>query len=389
MLVLCGAGLLLRTLFALESVDPGYRARNVWTAEIDVPFAGGDSAATRYASPDDRLAFYRDVEERVQGLPGVDRVAWGTALPLDGWRVGMLFQIDGEPRLPEGRGKSTRYQIVSAGYFATLGIPILEGRGFTDQDRADAVPVAIVNEAFARRYLDGRDPLATRLVVRAMTTGGGALPVRQIVGVVKQVKEGPAEAEGQPHVYVPLAQDASYGAALVVAAGGARAAELTSAIRAAVARIDPDVPVTNVRTLAEIGDEATSRPRFRALLVGAFGALALSLAVVGIFGVLVYSVQQRKREFGVRVALGAETRDVVRLVFARAARVTVIGAVIGLAASAFFGRWMATLLFGVQPLDLPTYAAAGVVLVVTAAIASVLPAVLAARADPMEVLREE
>jgi len=149
------------------------------------------------------------------------------------------------------------------------------------------------------------------------------------------------------------------------------------------------VPVTNVRTLTDIGDQATSRPRFRALLVGAFGALALSLAVVGIFGVLLYSVQQRKREFGVRVALGAETRDVVRLVFTRAARITVIGAFIGLTASAFFGQWMATLLFGVQSLDLPTYAAAGLLVVVTAAIASVLPAVLAARADPMEALREE
>jgi putative ABC transport system permease protein len=390
-LVLCGAGLFLRTLLALESVDPGYRAQNVWTAEINLPssFSNTGSGATAYASAETRLAFYRDVEEQVQGLPGVRRVAWGMALPLDGWRLGMLFQIDGEPRLPEGRGQGTRYQVVSAGYFATLGIPILEGRSFTDRDRGDAVPVAIVNEAFVRHYLNGRDPLATRLVVRATTSGGGALPVRQVVGVVKQVKERPAEADGEPHVYVPLAQDASYGASLVVAAGGERAAALTPAIRAAVARVDREVPVTNVRTLADIDDEATSRPRFRALLVGTFGALALSLAVVGIFGVLLYSVQQRKREFGVRVALGAETRDVVRLVLTRAARITVIGAVIGLTASAFFSRWMAALLFGVQPLDLPTYAAAGLLLVVTVAIASVLPAVRAAHADPMEVLREE
>jgi len=172
------------------------------------------------------LGFYRDVEERVQALPGVGRVAWGTALPLDGWRLGMLFQIDGEPRLPEGRGQNTRYQVVSASYFATLGIPILDGRSFTDQDRADGASVAIVNEAFVQHYLGGRDPLATGLVIRSMTTGGGALPVRQIVGVVKQVKEGPAEAEGPPHVYVPLAQDASYSASLVVAGGGP-AADLT------------------------------------------------------------------------------------------------------------------------------------------------------------------
>jgi putative ABC transport system permease protein len=387
-LVLCTAGLLLRTLFALQSVDAGYRATNVLTAEVSLPPPVFGVNSDRYATAAGRLQFYRRVADEVRALPGVRSVAWGSSLPLDGWRYGMFFQIDGDPRLPEGKGQNTRYQIVDEAYFATLGVPLVKGRSFTPEDRADSPPVAIVNEEFVRRYLGGRDPLDTSLVVRAMGTGGGALPVRRIVGVAKQVKERPDETDGEPHIYAPLAQDPWFSHSLVVQAERESTA-LLPAIRAAVARVDTDVPVARTRTLDDIGDAATSRPRFRALLIGTFGLLALTLAMVGVFGVLAYSVQQRAREFGVRLALGATARDVTKLVLGGAARITVLGAAIGLASSMLFSRWISALLFGVQPLDWLTYLAAGLLLGLTVAAASVLPAVRAARLDPIGVLRQE
>ena len=389
-LILCGAGLLLRTLAALEDVDPGYRARDVLTMRIALPLS--DPAAANplpYATPESRRRFYDAVEREVAGLPGVRQAAWGSALPLDGWWVTMSALVVGTPRLPEAQRPPTRYHIVSPAYFQTLDIPILEGRAFTDRDTAESEPVCIVNEAFVRRYLGGQSPLETRLEVRGMTTGGAPLPVRQIVGVVRQVRERPDEAEAEPHVYVPLAQDPEWQASLVVRPVDGPAAALTTAVRAAIARIDRSRPVTNIRTLEGIAAEATSRPRFRAALVGAFALLALALALVGVFGLLAYAVQQRWREFGVRIALGATTANVVRLVLGGAARVIAAGTVIGLAAAAALGRSMATFLFGVQPLDPMTFGSVALVLALAAAIAALVPAFRAASVDPAVAFRAE
>jgi len=387
-LVLCTAALLLRTLLVLESVDPGYRATNVLAAGIVLPSPFGGAGSNRYATAAARLEFFRRVEGEVSALPGVRDVGWGTALPLNGWAYGMMFQIDGEPRLPEGRGQDTRYQIVSDSYFSTLGVSMVAGRCFTRDDSADSAPVAIVDEEFVRRYLGGRDPLATSLVVRALGTGGGPLPVRAIVGVAKQIKEQPAEGYGEPHLYVPLAQDPWFTHALVVQAEG-RAAALIPALRTVVARVDADVPVSRVRTLEDIGNEATSRPRFRAVLIGTFGLLSLALAMVGVFGVLAYSVQLRSREFGVRVAVGASAREITKLVLRSAIGMTVVSAAIGFIASAFLSRWLSALLFGVPPIDGVSYAAVGLLIGLTVVAASALPAVRAARVDPIRVLREE
>jgi putative ABC transport system permease protein len=389
-LLLCGAGLLLRTLDALGRVDPGYRSDEMLTMVVSVPFPNAAApSASPYFTPESRRQFFDAVEQEVRRLPGVRSASWGSALPLDGWWMGMSVQRADELPVPENQRDGTRYQNVSPAYFSTMGIPILAGRAFTAGDSANAPPVCIVNEEFVRKYSRDRSPVGTRIVIRGVTTAGGPLPVREIVGVVRQVKERPDEVEAQPHVYVPIAQDAPWQASLVVQPAAGPASALTAAVRAAVANVDKGRPVAQVRTMAAIGREATARARFRAVLVATFAGLSLTLAVVGVFGVLAYSVQQRVREFGVRIALGATTANVLRLVFANTARVITAGVLAGLIAAAILGRSIASFLFGVNPLDPVTFGGVAILLALTAALATAVPALRAARVDPIVVLRDE
>jgi putative ABC transport system permease protein len=389
-LLLCGAGLLLRTLFVLEDVDSGSRARDVLTMEVTVPFANpGLPSPGPYATETGRANFYDAVEREVSALPGVRSAAWGSALPLDGWWIAMPAQIDGDPPQPEGLRPLVFYELVSPSYFRTLDIPLLLGRHFDGRDIAAGAPVCIVDEAFVRLHLRGRNPIGARVVVRGMNTGGRPLPVREIVGVVAQVRQRPDERDGQPHVYAPLAQDPGPKASLVVQPSEGPASALAPVIRAAVARVDRERPVAAVRTLAEIGDQANSRPRFRAILVGTFAALALVLALVGVFGLIGYSVQQRLREFGVRVALGATRSSVIALVLADARRVVTTGVVIGLASAAALARSIGSFLFGVQPFDAVTFVSVALVLGLSAALATAIPAWRAAQVDPIEAFRNE
>jgi putative ABC transport system permease protein len=219
---------------------------------------------------------------------------------------------------------------------------------------------------------------------------GPATPVvREIVGVVRQVKGRPDETEDPVQVYVPIAQNAWSFTSLVVRPANGRAEALTTAVRQAVARVDDQVPLTRIRTLDDVAQEATARPRFRAVLVMTFAGLALLLAMVGVFGILAYSVQQRSREFGVRIALGATRSDVLTLVVGSAARVIAAGLIVGLGLAAALGQSLATMLFGVHPLDVVTFASAALVLALTAAAATVAPAWRAARTDPIVALRSE
>jgi putative ABC transport system permease protein len=388
--LLCGAGLLLRSLAALARVDAGYRATEELTMRVGLPFVRPNAApGTPYATVDARRQFYDAVEREVRSVPAVRNVAWGSALPLDGWWIGMSFQRASDPPRPESQRDLSRYQHAGPSYFETLGIPILAGRTFTSADTATSPPVCIVTEGFVRRYLRDRPAVGTRLVVRGMTTGGGPLPVREIVGVVGQVKEQPDETEAQPQIYVPVSQDPPWQLSLVVQPSGSSAVALTPAVRAAIARVDKGRALTKIRTLAVIRDEANAAARFRAGLIGAFAALVLTLAVVGVFGVLAYSVQQRVREFGIRMALGATTRNVLRLVFVSTVRMVAIGVLLGLLAAAMLGRSIASFLFGVKAVDPITFISVAVLLALTAMLATLVPALRAARVDPIGALRNE
>ena len=379
-LVLCGAGLLLRTLLAIDSTDQGYRAEGERVLTLDFTLPGN-----RYATPDSLRQFYDAIEREVGAVSGVRSAGWASSLPLGGSQLGgQSFEIVGDPPARDGNRSSADFQIVSHPYFRTLDLPIVAGRAFTAEDRADASPVCIVSEGFVRRYLQGRNPLGIRLRVN---TNRDAVP-REIVGVARQVKERPDETEDLIQIYVPNHQVPHTEAYLLVRTTGEAEAQ-TSDIRRAIARVDKQLAIGTVVTLEGIARQATGRHRFRAMLVMTFAALALALAMVGVFGVLAYSVQQRVREFAVRIALGASTRQVLGLVLGGAAQFVGVGAGIGLIAAAVLSRSISAFLFGIAPLDPLTFVSVTVILILTAVIACAMPALRASRIDPAVTFRSE
>jgi putative ABC transport system permease protein len=385
-LVLCGAGLLLRTLISLQNIDPGSRAQDALTMVFNLPMDG--RTPTRYATEEAVHRFFDSVEKEVAQSSGVRSAAIGGALPLDGMWMGQGIEIEGDPPSPGPRRNIASYHLVSPAYFETLDLPIVSGRGFTAADSRDGVQVCIVSEAFVQRYLNGKSPIGLRVSVPAMS-----FPIRpvlrEIVGVARQVTMWPNETQPIPQLYVPTAQNSWFTASLIVRPQSGPAAALLPAVRNAVARVDKERPFSRVRTIDVVAAEATSRPRFRALLVGTFAALALGLAMVGVFGLLAYSVQQRVREFGVRIAMGAAASDVLRLVLGNAAKLMLIGLVLGLTAAAVLSRYLTTLLYQVRPLDPLTFIAVALILLITAAIAVAVPAWRAARVDPVMAFRAE
>ena len=381
-LLLFGAGLLLRTLMAVEAFDRGYRADSVLSMLVD-------PLGSKYPTAESLQQFYDQVEAEITAVPGVAGVAWASALPLDFFDAGgFSFDIVGDPPVDESQRPTTEYQVVSPAYFSTLDLPILAGRAFDRRDTRDGLPVCIVNEAFARGF-HGRSPIGQRVALRPISSPQAKPVVREIVGVARQVKGRPDETDAFVQLYVPMAQNLSDDIFLVVRpkAGGAEA--LAPAVRAAISRVDTEqlVSIRSVMTLEDIAWAATGRQRFRAVMVIAFAALALVLAMVGVFGILAYSVQQHVRDIGVRRALGASTNDVLRLVIANAARVVATGAVIGLVLSAVCGRLIETMLFGVRPLDPATFVLVMIVLGITAVVSIAGPAWRAARIDPAVALR--
>jgi putative ABC transport system permease protein len=381
-LLLSGAGLLVRTLLAMNQVDPGFRADHVLTGSIGLPF-------NRYNDADRMRTFYQSVERELSAVPGINAAAFGGSLPLDGWDIGQGFEIVGDPPVERSRMRSAHYQMVSASYFRTLGIDVVRGRPFGDHDTASTAPVCMVNEEFVRRFANSREPIGMLVNVQSMDLRGGPTPVvREVVGVIRQVAEAAGEKERALEIYVPIAQNPWFSASLAVRAAGDPMSFLP-AVKEAIARVDKDQPLSRVRTMEEVAAEATSQPRFRAELVSLFAALAVALAAIGIFGVLAFSVRQRTRELGIRVALGANTVDVLRLVLGGALKMSAAGVAIGLAGAAALTRFLETLLFAVRPLDTVTFIATAGVLLLTALVASAVPAWGAMRVDPAVALRQD
>ena len=381
-LLLFGAGLLLRTLMAVDGFDRGYRAESVLSMLLD-------PLGSKYPTPESLQQFFDQVETEIAAVPGIAGVAYSSELPLDVFgEDGLSYEIVGDPPLTDAQRPRAEAQAVSPTYFSTLDLPILAGRAFERSDKRDSPPVCIANEAFARS-LAGRNVVGLRVAVRPASAPEAKPTECEIVGVAQQVKRRPDESRDFVQLYVPLAQNLSDDVFLVIRPKAGRAEALTPAVRAAISRIDTEqlVSVRDIRTLEDIARTVTGRHRFRAVLVIAFAALALVLAMVGVFGILAYSVQQHVRDFGVRRALGATTNDILRLIMSHAARVIATGAALGLVLSALFGRLIETMLFGVRPLDLTTFAFVTIVVGITAAIAIAGPAWRAVRIDPASALR--
>lgn len=378
-----GAGLLLRTLIAVDNVDRGYRADSVLTMMVD-------PLGSEYPTPQELLGFYDEVGREIRAVPGVADLAWASTLPMGDSVAGeSSFEVVGEPSPGESQRPTADLQIVSPTYFRALDLPVVAGRGFDSHDTLDSVPVCMVNEAFVRRHLQGRSPIGRRVALRPASQPQAEPTVREIVGVARQVKERPDERQAMIQVYVPMRQQPLGDIYLLVRPGSGRAEAFIEPVRAAIGRIDREqlVSVRDFITLNEVVRGATGRHRLRAVMVTTFAGLALLLSMVGVFGILMYSVQQRVGDFAMRRALGATARDVARLVLAGAARVIVTGVVIGLVLSVLVGRLLTTMLFGVQPLDPNTFLLVVLLLALTAAVSVVGPALRAVRIDPAVALR--
>jgi putative ABC transport system permease protein len=319
LLLMTGAGVLLRTLWSLNSVDGGYRADHVLTMSVG-------TGINRYRSQQDLAAFYQRLEGEVSSVAGVRLASLTSDVPLDGFSFGEAFEVVGQRPTDPAQRVAAHYQIITPGYFNTLGIPLLRGRAFTDADSGATSPVCIVNEEFVHRYLTERDPIGARVSVQAMSLRPGAPVVREVVGVIQQVKTRPGEIENAVEIYVPLAQNPWFKISATLAVQSAVAPmSLLPAIKTAIARVDPLQVVTRVRTMDEVAAESTARPRFRAQIVTTLAALALLLASIGIFSVLSFTVQQRAREFAIRLAIGADGADIMRLVVCRGLLLTACG----------------------------------------------------------------
>jgi putative ABC transport system permease protein len=382
--LLCGAGLLVQTLLKLISGETGYRATSGSVLTLDFSVATGESS--RYPTPEAITQFYDAVGREVSALPEVRRLGWASSLPYGTNELGQwAFEIVGDPQMEARDRPRADYTTADPGYFSTLDLPIVSGRSFNDRDTLRSVPVCIINEALARRHFQGRNPVGSRL---SLSEGlNRPAQIREIVGVAQQTSGEPDAPEELLQVYVPLTQFPTGDVYMVVQPPAGAAETLTPLVRRVVARIDPDVPVRRDRTLETLSIASTAGYRFRAKMVGTFAALALVLAMVGVFGVLAYTVQQRQREFGVRIALGATSLRVTWLVFRDAGWMIATGAVVGMVVAALSGRVVATFLFGVDPLDPLTFVTVPIVILLTAIIAAAAPAWRASRINPAEAFR--
>jgi len=382
-LLLCGAGLLLQTLLRLVGGDTGYRANSQSVLTLDFSVPTGKSS--RYPTPEAITQFYDAVARDVSALPEVRRVGWASSLPYGTSELGRwTFDIVGDAPVEARNRPTAEYTTADPGYFRTVDLPIVSGRGFNERDTLRSVPVCLINEAFVRRHFEGRNPIGARLSLTAPPNG--PTQVREIVGVARQTS-GQPDAPELLQVYVPLAQFPTGDVYMVVQPSAGKAETLTPLVRRVVARFGPDLPVRRDRTLETLSIESTAGYRFRAKMVGTFAALALVLAMVGVFGVLAYTVQQRQREIGVRMALGATSAGVIWLVFREAGRMIAAGAVVGMVLAGFSGRLVTTFLFGVDPLDPLTFASVPLVILFTAIVAAAAPAWRASRINPADAFR--
>ncbi len=377
LVLLVGAGLMIRSFSRLQSVDPGFDPQGLLTMRVQLPGA-------KYKENTQRVAFFREAVERLRSLPGVRAAGVVSYLPFASLGARTDFAVEGRPEALPGQEPGTDVRVTDENYFAAMNIPVLRGRTFTTQEATEDRKVVVINEAMARKYFPNEDPIGKRLIVQMKAEPEPT----EIIGIVRDAKYDKLEGETYPMVYWTHPQLAYTTMTLVVRTAGNPTA-LAAAAQREIQAIDKDQPIADVRTMEAWVDESVSRARFGTMLLAVFAGVALVLAAVGIYGVMSYSVTQRTHEIGIRIALGAQTKDVLRLVVGQGMTLIVIGVVVGLAAAYALTRVMSSMLYSVSATDPTTFVGISALLAFIALLACYIPARRATRVDPMVALRYE
>jgi putative ABC transport system permease protein len=378
LVLLVGAGLLAQSFRHLLEVKPGFDPNNLVTMDVVL-------RRSRYPQEAQRVQFYQDFLQRARAVPGIESVGLVDPLPLGGSFEVWDFQIEGRPPAAPGVNQNADRRVIDGGYFQAMKIPVERGRSFGDGDRVNAPPVIIINDTLARKYFAGEDPLGKRLVF----DGGLISGAREIVGVVGDVRHAGLDAETTPEIYVPFTQIITPRLTVIARASSVDPTATTSALRGIIRETDKDSPIYNVRTMNGLLSASVARRRFNLILLGSFAALALLLASLGIYGVISYTVTQRTHEIGIRIALGAQPRDVLRMILGQGMILTLIGVAVGLLGALALTRVMSSLLFGVSATDPVTFGLVSLILPAVALVSCLIPARRATRVDPMVALRYE
>ena len=379
LMLLASAGLLVESFIRLQRVPSGFDATNVMTARVAL-------SETNYGKPEKAAGFYRELLQRLSSEPGMQSVAAAWWIPLSGSEIGFTFNFDSHP-VPRGQQPVAQFNAISADFFKTMRVPLRRGRWFTERDERNGPAVAIVTEAFAKQFFPGEDPIGKRIVVDGSVEPGKP-PVREIVGLVGDMHLISLKTPPKPQIYVPYPQFAIPSVSIFMRTQ-VDPGSVVMALRRAVSDIDKDVPVYRPRLLADYRSQSIAQPRLNAMLVSLFALIALLLATAGIFGVMSYSVAQRTQEIGIRLALGAQRYDVLRLIIGQGMRFVALGVLFGLIGIFACSRLLQSLLFGVSPIDFKSMCIATATLGTVAFWACYIPARRAMRVDPMEALRSE
>lgn len=388
LILLTGAGLLLRSFGQVKAIDPGFEQNGVLSMIVSLE---GQPAMVGKK----REAFYREMTEKIGALPGVISASATNHLPLTGDQWACPFTIEGRPLPKAGERSAVIYRVTRVGYFETMKISLSRGRDFSAEDAVDAPGVVMINEQLARKYWSEKDPVGQRVSLDDPNEGENRKWLT-IVGVIRNVRQAGWIREASDEVYVPFAQTAyatnasgQYSAMILVVRTAVDPLNLASTIRKTIADINRDAPVSNVASLEQVVSATLWQPRFNLLLTAVFGGVALMLAAIGLYGVLSYAVAQRTREFGVRVALGADSLDILGLTFKEGLKLAGIGLVLGLAGAFGLTHLLAALIYEVKPTDPVTFAGASLLLFIATMLACWLPARRAAKVDPVIALRAE
>jgi putative ABC transport system permease protein len=376
LVLLIGAGLMIKSFLRLQSVSPGFRTENILTLRLQLP-------RLRYQEDAKRAAFYKQLEDRIRALPGVESVGSINFLQLAGQRSATRFVIVGRPDPPPGEEPVTDVRVVTPGYFDTMAIPLIKGRPLDERDTAQSPRVLLINETMARLYWPGEDPIGKRIKVSWSNEGED-----EIVGIVGDIRDMGLNLEIKPTIYWPHTRD-SYAFMNVVVHTRTDPKTLAAAAQNEVRALDPEQPVADIRTMEDVLSESIARQRFNMLLIVIFASVALILAIVGIYGVIAYSVTQRTHEIGIRMALGAQSLDILKMVIGQGMLLTGIGLIAGIGAAVGLTWVMSSLLFDVATTDVMTFCLVSLVLGTAAMIATVVPARRATKVDPMVALRYE